>query len=150
VPTERFTVIPAVHLLLVRDSHVLLMRRFNTGYEDGKWSLPAGHLDGNESVTAAVVREAREETGVALDPRDLEVVHIMHRRVVYEERMDFFLLARRWAGHPAIMEPDKCDALGWHDVQALSDEVIPYISAALDAVVRRLPFSEFGWELAQV
>ncbi len=32
---ERFRLLAAVHLFLLRDGAVLLLRRFNTGYEDG-------------------------------------------------------------------------------------------------------------------
>lgn len=31
-------------LLLVRDDHVLLAQRFDTGYADGDWNLPSVHL----------------------------------------------------------------------------------------------------------
>ncbi len=77
----------AVHVLLIRDTTILLARRYNTGYADGQWSLPAGHVESGESVTAAAVREAREETGVVIRPADLDVVHVMHRRD--ESQRDF-------------------------------------------------------------
>ena len=56
-----FAVRVAAHFFLVRDRKILLLRRQNTGYEDGKFSVVAGHLDGDEEVSAAMVREAREE-----------------------------------------------------------------------------------------
>ncbi|MGD8997230.1 MAG: NUDIX hydrolase, partial [Anaerolineae bacterium] len=46
--TERFKLVSAVHLFLVRDGQVLLLRRSNTGYEDGNYSVVAGHLNGDE------------------------------------------------------------------------------------------------------
>ena len=47
-PRARFRVVAAVHLILLRGGRVLLLRRCNAGFEDGKYSLPAGHLDGEE------------------------------------------------------------------------------------------------------
>ena len=60
---RRFTVVSAVHLLMVERGRVLLSRRASTGFEDGRWSVPAGHLDGGETARAAAAREAHEELG---------------------------------------------------------------------------------------
>ena len=61
----------AVHIFLLRENHVLLLRRAHTGYEDGNYSVVAGHLDGGERVTRAAIREAHEGVGIALRPTDL-------------------------------------------------------------------------------
>ena len=50
--TERFELRSAVHLLLIRGGQVLLLRRQNTGYEDGNYSVIAGHLNGREEEGA--------------------------------------------------------------------------------------------------
>ena len=51
---------------------VLLLRRQNTGYEDGKLSLPGGHLEKNERVVDALIRELEEEIGVTFKESELE------------------------------------------------------------------------------
>lgn len=147
---RRFQVTPAVHLVLRREREVLLLRRFNTGYEDGNYSLPAGHLDGAETVSVAMIREAAEEVGVVISPADLRMAHVMHRNVAAQgagpqERVDFFLAARRWQGTPVIGEPDKCDEVAWYPVTALPGNVVPYVRSALECCQRGVSFSEFGW-----
>ena len=62
----RCTHLIAVYLILIEDDKILLQRRFNTGYKDGNYSLPAGHLDDNESITQALVREVKEEIDLDL------------------------------------------------------------------------------------
>ena len=53
---ERFKLIPAVFLIFRRGDEVLLLRRANTGYQDGKYGLVAGHLDGDELAFGIVFR----------------------------------------------------------------------------------------------
>ncbi len=67
--TQRATFPTTVHLFFIRENQVLLIRRFNTGFADGQYSVPAGHLDGGETVIAAAMREAQEEVGVQLEPQ---------------------------------------------------------------------------------
>jgi len=141
---ERFKLASAVHLFLIREGKVLLLRRFNTGYEDGKYSVVAGHLNGDEEVKVAAIREAREEVGVEISPLDLQVVGVMHRKS-NDERIDFFLAAASWAGEVTNGEPDKCDELAWVNMDALPDNVIPYVRKALDNYRRGIWFDSFGW-----
>jgi ADP-ribose pyrophosphatase YjhB (NUDIX family) len=132
------------HLFFLRDDEVLLLRRFNTGYEDGNYSVVAGHVEAGETVTTAAVREAGEEVGVRLAPGDLRVVHVMHRKAE-DERVDFFLAVRRWAGEITNGEPHKCDDLSWHPLNSLPPNVIPYVRRALANYQAGVVFSEFGW-----
>ncbi|NIP44092.1 MAG: NUDIX domain-containing protein, partial [candidate division Zixibacteria bacterium] len=90
---QRFPV--TAHIVLQDNQHVFLLRRANTGYEDGNYSLVAGHLDGGESVMQAAIRETREEAGVQVAPTDLKINFILHR-MSDEERFDFILTATSW------------------------------------------------------
>src|SRR6266540_1456593 len=57
----------AAHILLYNEDNALLMlRRFNTGYEDGSFSVLAGHLE-DEPAKAAARRESKEEANVDID-----------------------------------------------------------------------------------
>jgi 8-oxo-dGTP pyrophosphatase MutT (NUDIX family) len=128
----------------MRDGELLLLRRFNTGYEDGNYSVVAGHLDGGEQVKTAMIREAREEIGVEIAPEDLEVIQVMHR-LSDHERIDFFLKAAKWRGEIANLEPHKCDDLAWYPLAALPDNTIPYIRQAIYNYQQHLWFDSFGW-----
>jgi 8-oxo-dGTP diphosphatase len=142
---DRFKLISAVHLFLIRDNEVLLLRRFNTGHEDGNYSVPAGHLDGGEQVKSAAIREAKEECGIEISPEDIEVVGVMHRKSS-DERVDFFVATTRWTGTITNAEPHKCDDLRWFPMDKLPVNIIPYVKHALDNYRKGVWFTEFGWD----
>src|SRR5262245_34969332 len=118
---EKFKLIPEVYLILVKDEKILLLRRFQTGYEDGNYSLVAGHVDGKETMRAAISREAREEAGMELDPLKLQHVLTMHRWCGDHERIGFFFTIKEWHGEVKNIEPDKCDDLSWFSLNRLPD-----------------------------
>ncbi len=141
---ERFKLIPAVHLFLIKDDQILLSRRFQTGWEDGNYSVPAGHVDRNETATNAMAREVEEEVCIKINPEDLKMVHVMHRKST-EERIDFFLLATKWSGDIRIGEPEKCDELKWFPTNNLPSNTIPYLKKAIENYQNKIFYSEFGW-----
>lgn len=145
VQPERFRVLVAVHLFLLRSGEVLLLRRHNTGYEDGNYSVIAGHLDGDEPATLAMAREAAEEAGIAIAPSDLRFVHVMHRKEAgaADERIDLFFAATVWHGNPVNREPEKCSELRWVSLNAPPENVVPYVRAALGHFLHGRSYSEF-------
>ena len=110
---RRHMLVGDVHLLLINpEGEVLFGQRQNTGYQDGVWHLPSGHLEAGESVVAALIREAREEVGVTIDEQAVEFVHVMHNSSG-GGRVAFFFAVRNWAGAPENREPEKCNQLDW-------------------------------------
>lgn len=143
----RFRLCAASYLLLIKEDKILLLRRFNTGWEDGKYTLVSGHLDGGETVMQAMIREAREEAGIIIKPKDLHVVHTMHRKSNdNQEYIDFFLNCDKWKGEPKIMEDDKCDDMKWFALNELPDNLLLNVKKAIENYLNNIFFSEFGWE----
>jgi ADP-ribose pyrophosphatase YjhB (NUDIX family) len=132
---DRFQVIPAAYVALRRGDDVLLLLRANTGYMDGYWAMPAGHVEHGESVTQAAVREVREEVGVEIAESDLEPVTAMHRTgrngQSIDERVDFFFTATRWTGEPRLLETDKAAGLEWYSLDKLPDTIVPHEARVL-------------------
>lgn len=142
---DKFKLIPAAHLLLIKNQEILLLRRLNTGYEDGNYSVVAGHLDGNEPASVAMAREAMEEAGLKIKPQDLEFAHVMHR-MGNQERVDFFFTAKEWTGIPTNKEPEKCDDLSWYPLSSMPENVIPYVKHAIECYQNNIYYSEFDWK----
>ena len=143
---QNFPYVGSVYLFLIKDEQILLLRRFQTGYEDGNYGLPAGHMDGNETVRESCAREVREEIGIEIDPHDMTVVHVMHRKGSHDERFDFFITATIYSGEIRNMEPHKCDELSWFPLDALPPNTIKYIRVAINHFREGSGFSEYGWE----
>ncbi|HET9905200.1 MAG TPA: NUDIX domain-containing protein [Anaerolineales bacterium] len=133
-----------IHLFFFRDNQMLLLRRFNTGFRDGEYSVPAGHLDGGETVIEAAAREAAEEVGVQIEAQDIIFSSVMHR-LDGEERVDFFVNVHKWQGEPFNAEPEKCDDLRWADVDRLPENLVPYVRRALNNHLNKIQFDEYGW-----
>lgn len=143
---EHFKFIPSVYLILEKEDQILLSRRFQTGFEDGKYSMVAGHVDGKETLRQALYREVLEEAGIYLNPAELKLVVVMHRWCGDHERADFFFKAGVWEGEPKNMEPEKCDDLKWFSPTELPENIVPYIRTAIECYVSGTRYAEFGWE----
>lgn len=138
---QRHTLRAAVYLMLIEGNKILLLRRFNTGWKDGNYSLIAGHLDGNETVMQAMVREAQEEGGITIQVEDLNVVHVMHR-ISDVEYVDFFLLAEKWDGEPKNIEPNKCDDMQWFPLDDLPSNIVLDVKKGIENYKNGVLFSE--------
>ena len=131
-----------IHLFFFRENQILLLRRFNTGFRDGEYSVPAGHLDGGETVMQAGLREGKEEVGIDLNESDLTFSTVMHR-IEDDERVDFFFQVHAWIGEPFNAEPDKCDDLRWVDINDLPENTVPYVRQALANHLAGVRFAEY-------
>ena len=143
--TDRFKYIGSSYLLLIKDEKILLQRRCNTGFMDGYYGVPAGHLDGGETAREGGAREFKEEIGIGVDPKNLRVVHVMHRKAKDDERIDFFMTTDRYEGEIENREPHKCDELKWFPMDQLPENTIDYIVTAISAFQNNEYYSEFGW-----
>lgn len=142
---SRFTQIVAVHLFLIKNKKIFLARRLNTGYEDGNFSVPAGHVDKNESCLEAMIREAKEEIDIEVQRSDLKLVHVMHRKKDNEFRVDFFFQCSKWSRDLKISEEDKCDKIGWFSFDALPKNLIPYVKQAIAQTRAKKTYSQLGF-----
>jgi len=144
---QRHRSIVDVHLILRRDGRIVMLRRANTGYGDGLLHLPSGHLERDESVIDGVIREAKEEIGVVVEPSALLCVHVMHRGdPAGNDRVGFFFEADRWEGEPRNQEPEKCSELVWVDPVALPEDTVTYPAAGIARREQGVFFSLHGWE----
>lgn len=142
--TERFKIIPGVALMINNhEGKTLLMRRSNTSSWDGYFCHIGGHVDGNETLRQAAVREAYEEVGITIQPDDLQLVHVSHRPSEHGEIILFIFAALRWQGEPYNKESHKHDLLGWYHPDQLPGPFLPWVKPVYGTDDQK--YSEFGW-----
>lgn len=140
---ERFQMHATIGLLLIKDNKVLLMKRCNTGYMDGYYGMVAGHLEQNESLKQAIVREAFEEVGIILNEENIRVV-CMVRRASNDNYFNYFLTAETFEGVPTI-KPDKCEELIWCDINDLPENTIMAEKRAIYNYLNGVVFDEYDF-----
>ena len=142
---QRHKAIPAVYLLLSQNGRLLLSRRCNTGYCDNLFGLPSWHAEEGESLFAAMVREAKEEIGIEIDPHHLTFVHVRDRNANDGHRIDFFFSCSQFQNALSNCEPEKCSELRWVEDVHKTEEVIPYIKEVCRLVQEQIPYSVENW-----
>ena len=117
---DRFKNVVCADLLIkkrIKDkTYILLMKRQNTGSDDGYYELPGGHLEEKEDIFDAMIREAKEELLVNLKRKDLKLIHILHH--YNGERINFIFETDKDL-NVKIGEPEKCSELLWVNINRL-------------------------------
>ncbi|MFZ0276303.1 MAG: NUDIX hydrolase [Candidatus Sulfotelmatobacter sp.] len=103
---REFPEVPLVGVgaIIIENARVVLVKRSHPPLQ-AEWSIPGGVLEVGELVREAAIREAREETGLTVEPGELlgvydRVLRDAHQRVQYHYVLIDFL-CRRVAGNLA-------------------------------------------------
>lgn len=106
---EKYKPRVSVCLLLKNEQNqVLLCRRYNTGYQDGKYEFPAGHIEQGETLEEAIIREIYEETGLHIEKEHLVFVGCVDNNAK-GNHLNFLFETNHFKGSPKIMESEECD-----------------------------------------
>ena len=99
---------------------ILFIKRKNTGYQDGLYGLPAGHIEGYETYFEALKREVMEEVGIELEEETTHIAHICHR-IKQNERVyfDIYFIIKEYVWVPIIGEPEKCSEIIFLDWKSM-------------------------------
>jgi 8-oxo-dGTP diphosphatase len=105
-----------IGIIVLKESRVLLRCR-KGAHGTGEYAGPGGHLEYMESFTECAVRETREEAGI-------EIMHVRflclsNLKMYGHHYVDIGLVADWGSGEPQVLEPDKCEAWGWYDLDNL-------------------------------
>jgi ADP-ribose pyrophosphatase YjhB (NUDIX family) len=132
---------PGAAAVILTDEGVLLQRRS----DNGRWGLPGGGVEPGESVSAAVVREVLEETGLDVEPVRLVGVYsdpANHQVVTYPDGNVIHYVSTvfecRIVGGTLTCGDESLE-LAFFDPEALPAEVLPIARIRIqDALERRV------------
>jgi 8-oxo-dGTP diphosphatase len=110
-----------VGAIIIDADRVLLVKRAHPPIQ-GQWSIPGGVLEVGERVRDAAIREAREETGLIVEPSDLLGVYDRilldpEHRVQYHYVLIDFLCSPRGG---ELLAASDADDVRWFTRQELS------------------------------
>jgi mutator protein MutT len=86
-----------------------------------KWEFPGGSVEFGEKLEDAVVREVKEEYDFEINVEKLlDVVnHFISEE--HQHWVSLTYLCRYTSGFPRIVEPDKCEAIGWFNLDCIPE-----------------------------
>jgi len=127
--TERFMTRAAVFTVVYNSKgEILLQQRGPHSYLAGHWDFPSGHLEAGEDMRVTAVRELQEETGLVASAETLTLRHVDHYYIEVDY-LNFVFELRSFDGEPAIMEPEKCSAIGWFKPDQLPEQCVNVVRA---------------------
>lgn len=93
-----------VGIVLINDKNEVCLIQEAKSSCKGKWYIPAGRMEKNETLIEAAIREAKEETGYLIEPLSVCCVEIGHLAMWYR----FTFLARVVGG--SLKTHDEADS----------------------------------------
>ena len=153
---EKFRTKSAVMVMLIRknnkgEEEILLQKRQNTGYKDGYWDFSAsGHVEKNESMKQAVVREAKEELNVDIELKNVHFITMIHKYSDDDIYYNGFFKVTNWNNNPIVNEPEKCSEIKWFKLDSIPEKTIEDRIDAINNYKKNIPYSEIGWEYIDI
>jgi ADP-ribose pyrophosphatase YjhB (NUDIX family) len=129
----------SVLLLPISEGKIFLIKRANTGWEDGKWSIPGGRVEIGYGIKQTALKELKEETGIELQEKDLRLVHIEY---IKDRFINFFFSFTPSDLNIIPQEKNKVSDFGWFDLNKLPEPIAANGIRVLEMISKGEFFSE--------
>lgn len=114
-----------VGLYIINDKKQVLLGLRKSPHGCGSWCSPGGHMEFGESNADAAVREAKEETGLEINPSAVILAGVTNDffRESGKHYITLNLVTHDYRGTVKITEPDKCAEWRWFDLNNLPENL---------------------------
>ena len=129
--------IATVAAIIKNDEGKILLTRRNVEPFKGQWCLPGGHIDENEKALDAVIREAKEETGL-----DFEADFITYFDEIVPEHgwhAVVLVFAGRGTGEFVVQEREVAD-IAWFSLEEARSLTLAFVH---NQILDKYTFQEY-------
>lgn len=106
---------------IIKDGKLFITKRGKKAKnERGKWEIPGRSVEFGETFKKAITREVKEEYGIEIEI--LELLGICDHIIADENQhwVSPTYICKIKKGKPRILEPEKCDEIGWFSMKDAS------------------------------
>lgn len=121
--------------LIIKDRKILLVH--NTKHGELRIEPPGGKREAKESLEECVIREAKEELGITIQP--IKVFGIFETKSPEGDFKVYMYFSEIKKGEPTIMEKDKISKFGWYSLEDMKKfkergVLVPNLCSAFDNI----------------
>lgn len=139
--TKTGRVILKVRLILYNKGKILLLKQ--TKQNGGNYTLVGGTVESMEYARESLIRESLEEAGIILRPKDLQLVHVLHKKTTQSQRITLYFKATRWEGALQTREPEKFKVVEWFSLDKLPKNLTATVAHVMKEYRKGVIYSEY-------
>lgn len=137
----REKVVLKVRLILYNKGKILLLKQ--TKQKGGNYTLVGGTVEQMEYAQESLIRESLEEAGIILRPKDLQLVHVLHKKTAMSQRITLYFKASKWEGALQAREPEKFKEVEWFALDKLPKNLTGTVRHVMKEYRRGSFYSEY-------
>ena len=120
-----------VGVMILKDGKVLLGKRKGS-HGEGEYAFPGGHLEYMESFEGCARREMKEECGIEIQNIRFQFLsNVM--KYAPKHYVHVGLIADWKNGEPRVLEPERCELWGWHDLNNLPEPMFEFCRQGIES-----------------
>lgn len=121
-----------IGVMVFKKNKILLGRR-KSSHGAGEYATPGGHLEYMEGFQSCAKREVLEETG--LEIINIKFLCLLNFKDYAPKHYVHIWLTAEWkSGEAKVLEPEKCEAWDWYEIEHLPQPLFKNTRIALEAL----------------